>query len=145
MKKIIIVIFLAALFANVDVKAQCNEQLVRKCALDIGDNATYLKEFKVLLRKRKRRKSTPSRSFSVVLNRGTHYRFNLCNAEDYEGRAVMMLYDADRLLVTTFDMATTKEYPSVDFICTKSAVYKLYVSFKEGKEGCAVVILSMVR
>lgn len=147
MNKIIIVFligFLVFSFKN-EVNAQCNEQLVNNCALSVGDNATYLKDFKVKLKKAKRNSPPPVARFSVVLNKGTHYRFTLCNANDYEGEGVIQLYDAQRLLGSTINMKTGQEYKSFDFLCKKSAIYQVFISFKGGKEGCCVGILSMVK
>ncbi|PLX12900.1 MAG: hypothetical protein C0594_01905 [Marinilabiliales bacterium] len=123
--------------------AQCNDELVNICALDIGE-ATYLKDFKVRLKKAKKGKPAPVARYSVVLNKGTHYRFSVCNAQEFEGEAILQLYDNDKLIGSTFNVATGKTYKAFDFICRKSAVYHLFFSYKEGKEGCSVGILSFV-
>jgi hypothetical protein len=147
MKKLLIpFIFLLVLTTfSIDSKAQCNDQLVNDCALNVGDNATYIKDFKAKL-KGARKGSAPIATFSIVLNKGTHYRFTVCNALEYEGEAVLQLYDANNTMIgSTFDLAKGKDYKAFDFMARKTATYKVYISFKGGVVGCAVGIVSMVR
>ena len=59
------------------VSAQ-SDDLVNVCALGIG-NATYLKDYKVKLPA-----NSPDQKFSVILNKGTVYKFVVCNAEGYD-------------------------------------------------------------
>ncbi|MBI4647941.1 MAG: hypothetical protein HY738_15470 [Bacteroidia bacterium] len=143
MSKIKFLILALLMAYKFDAFSQCNDELINICALDIGE-ATYLKEFKVRLKKAKKGKPAPVARFSVVLNKGTHYRFTTCNAKEYDGEVILQLYDADRLLGSTYNVQTGKMYKAFDFICRKSAVYHLFFSYKEGKEGCSVGILSFV-
>lgn len=145
MNRLIITLIFALFFFNIDVKAQCNEQLVNQCALSVGDNATYLKEFKCKLPKKRRRKPTPVARFTVVLSKGSQYRFTLCKAEDYEGVPILELYDTNRKFGGTYNIATGKHFKSFDFICTKTGVYQVFMQFMDGKEGCAVGIMSLVK
>ena len=73
------------------------------------------------------------------------YRFSVCTAPTSEGDAVLQLMDMNRLLGSTFIQATGKEYPYFDFKCQKTGVYHVFISFKEGKAGEAVSILSLVK
>ena len=131
------------LFAAVDVKAQCNEQLVNNCMLEIGD-AKYMKEFRVKLKRARKGQPPPTARFTVTLNKGGHYRFNILNAIDYEGKVILQLYDRERLLISSLNLTDGKMYSQIDFMCTKTAIYQIFMSFKDGKEGCAVGILSLV-
>ncbi len=138
-------IFALSLFFN-DAEAQCNQKLVYNCATN-NNGAIYLRDFNAKLKKTKPGGEPQVAKFSVVLNKGTHYRFNLCNPPGFEGRSVLKLYDGNREWGSTFNEKTGKDYPFFDFICTKSAVYYVFISFKEGKDnkkGCAVGILSFV-
>jgi len=143
----IALIFIFALpFIVTTVKAQCNQKLVYNCATGTRD-AIYLRDFNAKLKKTKTGQPPQVAKFSVVLNKGTHYRFNLCNPSGFEGRSVLKLYDGTKEWGTTFNERTGKDYPYFDFICAKSAVYYVFISFKEGqdsKKGCAVGILSFV-
>jgi hypothetical protein len=141
MKRILYLIFLSFFLFIINGFSQSDE-LVNVCALDIGD-ATYLKDFKIKLQQGDI-KPPPSAKFSVVLNKGTTYKLNVCNAEGYEGEAIIKLLDGNDLLGTNYSSATEKFYKGIQFPCTKTGVYTINVSFKDGKEGAAVAILSFM-
>lgn len=115
-----------------------SDDLVNVCALGIGNNATYLKDFKVKLPAN----STPQK-FSVILNKGNLYKFVVCNAEGYEGKAVIQLAEANNVLVSNLKPDGTFA-EAVGFSCSKTGMYNILCSFKNAKEGAAVVIMSYV-
>jgi hypothetical protein len=49
------------------------------------------------------------------------------------------------LLGSTFISTTGKEFPFFDFKCQKTGVYHVFISFKEGKAGEGVGVLSYVK
>ena len=142
MKKIII--SLGILVLSLGAYSQCNNTLVTVCSTSLPDNATYLKELKVRLKPQESGKAAPIARYSLMLSKGNHYRFLICNAKEFSGKAIIQLYDKDRLLGTSYFAKTGKHYPAFDFICQKTAVYKVLISFEDGKEGCAVGILSLI-
>ncbi len=141
--------------------SQCKQQLVYSCATQpktAGENPIYLRDFNAKLRKPKGDDEDVAR-FQVVLNKGTRYRFNLCNPEESEGKTVLTLFDATRpdnekpigkggpYGRTCGDDG--KDYPnaSFDFQCERSGVYYVSIKFKKGqgdKKSCAVGILSFI-
>jgi hypothetical protein len=138
------IIIIAVLIAGINlVSAQCNEELLNVCAMDNG-GATYIKDFKVKLKKGKKNQPAPVAKYQVALSKNTNYRFNACNANEFPGEAVIQLYDFDQMIGSTYNMSTGKNYKGFDFYCKKSGVYNVFISFKEGEEGCAVGILSFV-
>ncbi len=142
MKKFFLIIA-TLLFSLSNIMAQCGDELVDDCASDIG-GATYLKDFRVQLEKAEKNKPAPVQRISVVLNSGTQYKFNVCNAPEYEGKAIVQLYDNARLLGSTLNISTGKLYDSFVLSCSKNGVYYIFVSFQEGMEGCSAAILSYV-
>ena len=140
MKRIIFYIILTLFFLNNNVYAQSDE-LVNVCALDIG-NATYLKDFKVKLQQ-SGVKPAPSAKFSVVLNKGTIYQLNICDAAGYEGKATLKLIDHNRLLGSNKKSDGTF-MKAFGFQCQKTGIYNIQVSFSGGKQGAAVAILSFM-
>lgn len=120
--------------------AQTGDDLVEICNMIAGD-VTYLKDFKVKL---DAGDPAPTSRLSLVLSKNVKYRLTICNSRDYEGEAILDLFDNNRLLISTYVVATGKDYPSIDFKCQKTGVYHLVVRFKEGKEGLAVAMLSYV-
>lgn len=120
--------------------AQTEDELVEICGL-IAKDATYLKDFKVRL---DAGDPPPVQRFSVILKKDIKYRFSVCNSKDFEGKVVLDLYDNNRLLATTYIIASGKDYPTIDYVCTKTGAYHLSFKFKDGKQGLAVGLLSLV-
>ncbi len=149
MKKILYIILIITIFIlgkQTKTYAQCNNKLVTICSGGLTKNATYLKELKVRLQAKQSGKKAPIARYALMLSKGTHYRLSICNAKEFSGKAIIQLYDNNnRLLGSSYNPSTKKHYSAFDFICNKSAVYKVLVSFEDGKEGCAVGILSMIK
>lgn len=120
--------------------AQTEEELVQICGAVAGD-ATYLKDFKVKL---DAGDPPPVQRFSALLKKDVKYRFSVCNSKDYEGKVVLNLFDNNRILASTYMIATGKDYPSVDWVCSKTGAYHLFFQFHDGKAGMAVGLISMV-
>lgn len=140
MKKLIkILLALFIVFQINHVFAQSDE-LVNVCALGIG-NATYLKDYKVKLSASS--VSPPSAKFNVILNKGTMYKITVCNAEGYAGEAVVQLMENATTLGTNLK-SDGSFLSAIGFQCQKTGMYSINLSFKDGKEGAAVAILSYV-
>ncbi len=140
MRSFLLSIIALFIIGTIQTQAQTDE-LVNTCALDIG-NATYLKDFKVKLQQ-SNVKPAPSAKFSVVLNKGTVYKINVCNAQGYEGKAVVKLMENNTLLGT--NQKTDGSFlDALGFACQKTGVYQIQISFDDGKEGAAVAILSFI-
>ena len=123
--------------------AQSGQELVDLCGMVAGE-ATYLKDFQIKLEAAKPGEEPPRAAHSVVLSKNTKYRISVCNSKDFQGEAVLQLYDNNRLLGTNYIVATGKSYPTFDFKCTTTSVYHIFITFKEGKQGLAVALLSFV-
>jgi len=147
MKKYIYIVLVTALFifTSNSSKAQCNSSLVTVCSAELGDGATYLKELRAKLQAHKSGQQKPVARYSILLNKGNHYRFNVCGAQEFDSEPILQLYDKSKLLGSTYFAKTDKHYPAFDFVCPKTGVYKVMVSFTNGDEGCAVGILSLIK
>jgi hypothetical protein len=146
MKKISVILFFVSFFvfsANVDTIAQCKQQMVYDCATNTRD-AIYLRDFNTKLKKTHPDEPSGTK-WTVVLNKGTRYRFNLCTPEG-GGDVLLTLYDAQHPELTA-PWGSTKEHDSFDFVCKKSGMFYVSIRFKddgEKKKTCAVGILSFV-
>ena len=120
--------------------AQTEDELVEICGM-VAKEATYLKDFKIRL---DAGDPPPLQRFSVILKKDIKYRFSVCNSKDFEGKVILELFDNNRLIATTYVIATGKDFPSIDFICQKTGAYHLSFKFKDGKPGLAVGLLSLV-
>jgi len=144
MKKFKIFLFTTLLsFVSLSAFSQCGDEIVDDCASGLED-AIYLKDFKIKLDKAEKNKPAPVHRISIALNKGTSYKFSVCNAPEYEGKAVVQLYDNSRLLGSTLDLASGKMYDSFMMQCAKTGVYYIFISFQDGLEGCAATILSYI-
>lgn len=123
--------------------AQCDNTLVDKAVSQSGANAVYLREFKVKFDGLEKGK-IPLAKYPVLLSKNTTYRFNVSNAEGFEGKVKLQLYLKDKLIGSTFDEKKNTDRQRFDFECDKAATYEIVMSFHEGKPGCAVGILSML-
>jgi hypothetical protein len=142
MKNICLIVLLSLILSGWSIKsfAQSEDDLIEICGM-IAQDATFLKDFTIRL---DAGDPPPTQRFSVILKKGIKYRFSVCNSNDYEGRVVLQLLDNNRLLATTYVVASGKDYPSIDYVCTKTGAYHLFFNFKEGKPGLAVGLLSLV-
>lgn len=129
---------------NTKVFAQSGQELVDICGMIAGD-ATYLKDFQIKLDAAKPGEELPTARYSVVLSKNTEYLFSICNSKDYPGEAILHLYDNNRLVTTNYIIATGKYYPKVSFKCSRTGVYHMFITFKEGEQGLAVALLSFVK
>lgn len=137
MKNLIKILSVLLLSLTINHSFAQSDDLVNVCALGIG-NATYLKDFKVKLPA-----NSPAQKFSVILNKGTMYKFVVCNAEGYEGKAVIQISEGSNALVSNLKPDGTFA-EAVGFSCSKTGMYNIMCSFKNAKEGAAVIIMSYV-
>lgn len=140
MKKILLIISL--LFLSFNLFSQCDNSLIDRCRQKIG-KATYLKHFKVRLEQGKKKKP-PEKKYSILLNRGNHYRFNIESDMKKPGRAVIKLWSDYNFYGSSFDKSDGTTYDYFDFFCSKTGVYYVSLYFIDAKEGCAVAIVSLV-
>ena len=121
--------------------SQCNSKLVTIAASQ-NKGATYLKDFKVSLPKTPKGKPQAIAKFKIMLQGGSHYRFNIAKAKEFAGVPIIQLYEGNKLLGTSFFKG--KDYKSFDFICQKTTTYQVFIMFNNGEKGCAAGILSLV-
>lgn len=141
---IILSIILFSLTGSMQVHAQNLDNIIQKCALNAGEDATYLKDFVAKLDAAGSDNRPPMYRQSLALRKNVTYRFSVCNLDNSEGEAILRVYDQSRLILSTWYPETGKEYNPINFLCQKSGVYTIVISFKEGKKGEAVGILSYV-
>ena len=115
------------------------KERVQDCADKAGDGAIYLKEFVVSLPKAEKDEAPPIYRQAVILRGNNIYRFNLCNDK---GQAIIRIYDSSNMLVSSFDAKTDKEYNPINFLCRKTGQYNIIITFRDGKAGEAVGIMS---
>jgi len=123
--------------------AQCDQAFIDKCANN-GENVKYIKHFRIRFEESKSEKKRSEGSFSVMLNKGSHYRFLTCNDVTKPGVTIIELSDDFGNFGGNYNTQTDKEYSAFDFICNKTGPYYLKMFFKDGKAGCGVCVLALV-
>lgn len=148
MKKTTFILLLSAFFflfvGNNEAKAQCKQQMVYQCATK-GRNAIYLRDFNTKLRKVRPGEESGTK-WTVVLNKGTRYRFILCTPPEFEDKVVLTLFDSQHPEDVPWGK-TEDGRPIFDYVCGRSGMYYVSIRFKDGKgskKTCAVGIMSFV-
>jgi hypothetical protein len=81
---------------------------------------------------------------TIKLNKGTSYKFKITNNRDnYAGKAIFELLDADNLILT--NTVGEKYFENVGFVCNKTAFYDILIKFKDKKPGNSVVDITMLQ
>ncbi|MEA3318306.1 MAG: hypothetical protein U9R54_10140 [Bacteroidota bacterium] len=140
---IFVIIFIFSFGTHSVSKAQSGQELMDICGMIAGD-ATYLKDYEIKLEEAKTGEEPPKAIFSFLLTKNMVYKFSICNSKDYPGKAIVSLYDNNRILGTSYQVATGKYYPSFNFKCSKTGVYHVFIRFKDGEQGLALTLLSLV-
>ena len=141
MKAIHTILALLFFIAVTAMQQSDRKERVQECASRAGEGAIYLKEFVVTLPKSVKGERPPMYRQSVILRGNNIYRFNLCNEK---AEAVIRVYDATSVLVSSYDNKTDKDYNPINFLCRKTGQYNIIITFKKGKAGEAVGIMSHV-
>ena len=117
------------------------KERIQDCAGKAGEGAIYLREFVVSLPEADKGERHPMYRQAVILRGNTIYRFNLCNDK---GQAIIRIYDTSNMLLSTFDPKTNTEYNPINFLCRKTGQYNIIITFRDGKAGEAIGIMSHV-
>jgi len=144
MQKAIFVFLCSFLFSAYSASAQCDNSLIDITKENNG-GATYVKHFKVRFEKSKNPKKASVANFTILLNKGNHYRFNVQNDSTKVGKAQLTLYDDFKVYGSNINPSNGKIYPYFDFYCKKTNPYYISIQFVDGEEGCAVGMLSYVK
>jgi hypothetical protein len=81
---------------------------------------------------------------TIKLNKGTAYKFKITNHRDnYVGKAVFELLDADKLLLT--NTLNDKYFENFGFVCNKTAFYDILIKYMDKKPGYSVVDITMLQ
>ncbi len=131
----------ALLLLPVASRAQSEDELLDICGAIAGGDATYLRDFKIRL---DAGNPPPIQRYPIVLKKGNKYRFSIASSKNFDGILKLELYDSNRLMATTSNPATGMDYPSFDWVCSKTGAYHLFYSFKDGDAGHGVGVLSLV-
>lgn len=144
MRKFIIILFGGLFIITFSASGQSDpEELFTTCRNMAGEKAIYLKDFVVKFPAARENRDAPVSKNSVILSKNIKYRFTICNSEQYEGEAIIQLYDDKRMVFS--NLFNDKIYPFFDFDCKKTGRYMVMISFNNGEAGEAVSIMSYIK
>ncbi len=141
LKLISIVCFICFLSIE-NANAQCDQQFIDKCAVSGGQGAKYIKHFRIRFAQSKSKKKKSEGKFFIMLNKGNHYRFLVCNDPSKPGQTIIEL--SNDYSHFGGNSSGGKEYAVFDFLCSKTGPYYLKMFFKDGQEGCGVCAITLV-
>jgi len=144
MKAKLIISILAFVLLNLTVYSQCNNDLVDLAIAQSGQDAVFVREFKVKLQKGSVKTPNPTGKFNVYLKEKTNYRFNVASDKVSGAEAILQLYKDGQLVANTFDEANKENNKAFNYVAGKTGFFQVLVFFNEGKVGCAVGIMSMI-
>lgn len=136
---------IALLLAAFTLNAQDHQEMVTDCALSIAGNTTYLKDFVIKLPEATSQDNIPVHKENIYLMKKQRYLFTQCTADDSEGKLIIDIYDANKLIASSVNNKNGKIYSSVEFSCNKTGLYTVWYSFQEGKQGLGVGIVSLLK
>jgi hypothetical protein len=142
-KLIFLSLFSLFLIASTNVFSQCDQKFIGKCAVS-GGKAKYIKHFRIRFKESPNKKKISEGSFTLMLNKGNHYRFLICNDPSKPGSTIMELSNDFTKFGSNYNKEKDTEYRAFDFICSKTGPYYMKMFFKDGKEGCGVCVLTLV-
>jgi hypothetical protein len=144
MKKTIITLTILFAFGCLSF-GQVTDPLISNCAINAGPNAKYLKDFRIQLGKAANQNELRYKT-NMSLWKNTKYRFTMCNAENSKGQLILAIKDdANKTILSSFDKKTGKIFSFVDFECQKSGIYQISYDFRDGQQGSAVGVVSMIK
>ncbi|HON18975.1 MAG TPA: hypothetical protein PK990_07385 [Salinivirgaceae bacterium] len=134
-----LIIFLSILLFNaINLNAQCDNNQRRDAYKQLA-GATYLRDFKISLPEKSGRK-IPVEELSMIMNKGSRYRFVAQGDPTRPGNPVVIIYDNFQEYVNAENGTQTVIF---EFECTKTQVYNIQVSFQNGKDGCCILMLGL--
>ncbi|MGB9747468.1 MAG: hypothetical protein ACPLXM_11140 [Bacteroidales bacterium] len=121
--------------------AQLPKDTYGQCISSYSADASYLQEFPVKPDEFHNTAKGPFVKYSMMLSKNTVYRFALCVGDHPEVLPVMQLFNTSSQIASNFNQETGNIFKSFDFVCQKTDVYHLIISYPDGRKGNALAVL----
>ena len=126
------------------VFSQCGEDTYMEVMAKAGKNVVLVRDFKVHMRPGNKRNPSPTIKYSVLMQKGLSYRFNIEGDKHSITQPVMQLSDRNNELGSTFDYTKGTNVGTFTYSCPRTGNYQVLISMRDGKAGCAVGLMSML-
>ena len=81
---------------------------------------------------------------TMKFSKGESYLFRITNhIENYAGKAVLELLEADKLVST--NLLNDKYYENLNFVCNKTGFYDILIKFKDNKVGNSAIDIKLLQ
>lgn len=112
-------------------------------AVGIGSLGAYslIKDYRINM---KAGEDTPN--FMISLKAGLKYRFLPIQNPDNKKKMILSIYmnqQKGMMLATSFNKATGKHYPNIDFACRTTGSFYIFFEMEDGEKGCGVGMFSV--
>lgn len=139
----LLISFIFLVFSGQRAFSQCGEDLVDICHGKLED-ARFIKSWPVQLPARAKGETLPQVSFKLPLTSGNTYKIFACNADEYPGKVIISIRNQnDDLVVTSYVVEQNRHIPIIMFPVSMSGIYTFSFYFEDGREGCAVGVVSI--
>ncbi|MBS1637552.1 MAG: hypothetical protein JST26_16675 [Bacteroidetes bacterium] len=126
-------------------KEKCNSDILYEETLKKMKKFSLIKDYRIYLKKKKKKDQPEFQYFNITLNRGVKYKFFSVSSSEFTGKMIMNLYSNPQkefMVATTLSQASGDPKESVEFLSQTTGNFCVGFYFKDGEEGCGVGILS---
>ena len=124
-------------------KDKCNSDAIFVNGIQKLGKYSYLKDYRVYMKRNKNLAPEDYEYYTISLNRGTKYKFMALSNGDFDGKLVINLYNSPKkefLFASTYSQKTKTVKESIEFKCETTGNFCIGYYFLDGKEGCGVGI-----
>ena len=98
-----LLLLIATIFISVQLYSQFSSDFIEQCSANSGKDATYLKDFQVVLEAAQPSQLPPVARYPLVLSKNNIYRFSICTVEGSDGKAILQLFDSNKLIFSSYN------------------------------------------
>lgn len=114
-------------------------------AVGLGNLGAYslIKDYRINL---KSGDPAPNENYMISLKAGLKYRFLPINNPENKKKMIMSIYmnqQKGMMLATSYNKATGKHYPTIDFACRTTGTFYIFFEMEDGEKGCGVGMFSV--
>jgi hypothetical protein len=148
--KLVMLSLMVCLFSSFNTikRRDCNPLLLLDEALKRLKKFTLIKDYQFNFKEKKKKGEIEVLKQTITLNRGVRYKFLAVENPEYEGKAVVTIFNNEKqeiLIASSYSASMQKFYDQIEFECKTTGNYCLSFYFKDGLEGCAVGVHSFLK
>lgn len=124
-------------------KDKCNTEELSTSAVKKLGKYTFLKDYKISMKRKKSLSPEDYQYFTIPVNRGSKYKFVALSSPELEGKLVINLYNSPKkefVFATTLSQRTREVKESIEFNCETTGNFCIGYYYLDGKEGCGVAV-----